>query len=314
LIPARKPQEETALTVLPGPLSAYRPLLASLLLLTAGLTAACGPSASPDHLVSASSARAAKPAESKNEAPRSDPAPAAAEKTRVNQATLSDSDSDGIPDGAELRSFDDRSNFRRWFAGIAELQFYSISGEWNQEQQDCAGLVRFSIREALRTHDRPWFQRVGARYESIAPDVRAYRLTDGVLGERLFRTDYGSFKQDDLTGAKFSEFADARTLKNYNSVFISRNRREAQPGDLLFFHEPRNPRYPYHVMIFIGGARHGDEGANDWVVYHTGSSAADNGTVKKVRLAVLDGHPDRRWRPVEGNTNFLGFYRLKILD
>lgn len=294
----------------PRPRNATPSLLASLLLLAAGLTAACsGPSASV-----AAGGRAAQADEGKTAVARPDSISPAAEKASASQAAFSDSDSDGIPDRAELRSFDDRSNFRRWFAAIAELQFYGVSGEWTQEQRDCAGLVRFSLREALRTHDRPWFQRVGARYESIAPDVRAYRLTDGVLGERLFRTDYGSFKEDDLTGAKFSEFADARTLKNYNSVFISRDRREAQPGDLLFFHEPRNPRYPYHVMIFIGEARHGGEGANDWVVYHTGASVADNGTVKKVRLAVLDGHPERRWRPVEKNTNFLGFYRLKILD
>jgi uncharacterized protein YfaT (DUF1175 family) len=295
--------------------NATPPLLASLLLLAAALSTACsGPSVRGDHLVSPSGARAAKADEGRNASARTDSISPAPEKARASQAAFSDSDSDGIPDGAELRSFDDRTNFRRWFAAIAELQFYGVSGEWNPEQRDCAGLVRFSLREALRTHDRPWFQRVGARYESIAPDVRAYRLSDGVLGERLFRTDYGAFKEDDLNGARFSEFGDARTLKNYNSVFISRNRREAETGDLLFFHEPRNPRYPYHVMIFIGEARHGGEGANDWVVYHTGSSVADNGTVKKVRLAVLDGHPDRRWRPVEGNTNFLGFYRLKILD
>jgi uncharacterized protein YfaT (DUF1175 family) len=28
----------------------------------------------------------------------------------------------------------------------------------------------------------------------------------------------------------------------------------------------------------------------------------------------LDHHPDARWRPVEINRNFLGFYRLNILD
>ena len=38
-----------------------------------------------------------------------------------------DSDGDSIPDKAELRSFDDRQNFRAWFAAIAEMQFYRIS-------------------------------------------------------------------------------------------------------------------------------------------------------------------------------------------
>jgi hypothetical protein len=34
----------------------------------------------------------------------------------------------------------------------------------------------------------------------------------------------------------------------------------------------------------------------------------------QVRLAVLDQHPDKRWRPISTNQNFLGFYRLKILN
>jgi uncharacterized protein YfaT (DUF1175 family) len=43
-------------------------------------------------------------------------------------------------------------------------------------------------------------------------------------------------------------------------------------------------------------------------------TASEMGTIKKVRLAVLDHHPNSRWRPVVENVNFLGFYRLKILD
>ncbi|HLG17866.1 MAG TPA: DUF1175 family protein [Blastocatellia bacterium] len=226
----------------------------------------------------------------------------------------SDSDGDGFPDNAELRSFDDRGNFRRWFTSIAEMQFYRMSDEWNAEQRDCAGLVRFALREALRRHDRPWFLKMGGEYEAISPDVRAYRLEDGPLGRKLFRTDTGAFKEGDLHNGKFSEFADARTLKSFNTVFVSRDRRRAESGDLLFFHQPWVQKFPYHVMIFIGEPREAGEGARDWVVYHTGSSASDEGTMKKVRLAVLDHHPDKRWRPVESNPNFLGFYRLKIVE
>jgi uncharacterized protein YfaT (DUF1175 family) len=230
-----------------------------------------------------------------------------------------DSDNDGIPDAAELRSSDDRDNFRRWFVHVAEMQFYKPSGAWNEDQRDCAGLVRFAWREALRSHDRAWFQMMGEGYEAVAPDVKAYDLKRSPLGEKLFRADFGSFHPSDLADSadpannKFSEFADARTLKNHNATFISRDRRQAQRGDLLFFHQPWVQKYPYHVMIFIGDARQEGEGAGDWVVYHTGSSPGDKGEVKKVRLAVLDHHPDRRWRPVANNPNFLGFYRLKIL-
>jgi hypothetical protein len=225
-----------------------------------------------------------------------------------------DSDDDGIPDAAELGSFDDRENFRRWFAHIAEMQFYRLSEAWNEEQRDCAGLVRFTWREALRSHDRLWFQAMGEGYEAVAPDVRAYNLERGPLGEKLFRADFGSFQEADLSNGKFSEFADARTLKNHNVEFISRDRRQAERGDLLFFHQPWVQKFPYHVMVFIADARHNGEGAGDWVVYHTGSSPDDKGEVKKVRLATLDQHPDKRWRPLENNPHFLGFYRLKILE
>ena len=231
-----------------------------------------------------------------------------------NRTELSDSDNDGIPDVIELRSFQDRDSFRRWFTTIAETQFYQLSDAWTDEQRDCAGLARFAIREALRHHDRLWFQKMGPAYQTVAPDVKSFDLDHNSFGEKIFRTDFGSFDQADIRNGRFSEFADARTLKNFNVVFVSRDRREAQPGDLLFFYQPWVQKFPYHVMIFLGQARIANNGAPDWVVYHTGSSPVDKGTVKKVELSVLDQHPDPRWRPVERNKNFLGFYRLKILQ
>ncbi len=234
-------------------------------------------------------------------------------------ALWSDSKGDGIPDCIRLRSFNDRENFRRWFTSIAELQFYQQSDAWKPLQRDCAGLVRFAWREALREHNRLWFQKMGAAYESFAPDVRAYTLERNPLGEKLFRAKSGVFKETDLIDGTFSEFADARTLKDFNSTFVSRDRREAEPGDLLFFYQPWAQKFPYHVMIFLGKANLSSEddaanGANDWVIYHTGTSPNGSGTIKKVRLQVLDEHPDKHWRPVMTNRNFLGFYRLKILQ
>ena len=231
-----------------------------------------------------------------------------------SRAELIDSDNDGIPDVIELHSFQDRDSFRRWFTAIAETQFYQLSDAWTDEQRDCAGLARFAMREALRRHDRPWFQKMGPAYQTVASDVKSFDLDHNSFGEKIFRTDFGSFDQTDIRNGRFSEFADARTLKNFNVVFVSRDRREAQPGDLLFYYQPWVQKFPYHVMIFLGQARIAPNGAQDWVVYHTGSSPVDKGTVKKVELSVLDQHPDPRWRPVERNKNFLGFYRLKILQ
>jgi uncharacterized protein len=224
-----------------------------------------------------------------------------------------DSNNDGLPDSVQLHSGEDKQDFTAWFTYVAEMQFYRMSDAWNPDQRDCAGLVRFSVREALRRHDHAWFLRMGPGYESAAPDVKEVKLETNPLGEKLFRTDFGSFNQADVTNGKFSEYADGKTLKNYNCEFVGRDRSQARPGDLLIFYQPWVQKYPYHVMIFVGRAHIQDDGSADWVVYHTGSSPTDSGTVKKVRLSVLDHHPDPRWRPIESNHNFQGFYRLKIL-
>jgi uncharacterized protein YfaT (DUF1175 family) len=226
----------------------------------------------------------------------------------------SDSDRDGIPAGAELSSATDREHFREWFTGIAEWQFYEPNAAWNPEQRDCSGLVRFAWREALKRHDHEWLQKMGPHYELFAPDVAAYDLEHGMLREKIFRTDDGVFKEADVSDGSFAEFADARSLKSFNTTFVSRDRRDAEPGDLLFYYQPWVQKYHYHVMIFLGEPREASEGESDWVVYHTGSSPVDKGTIKKVRLGVLDKHPDPRWRPLETNKNFLGFYRLRILN
>ncbi len=233
---------------------------------------------------------------------------------KLVSSPTADTDHDCLPDAAELSTFTDRQNFRTWFTSIAEMQFYRLSRQWNMDQRDCAGLVRFAWREALRRHDRAWFQRMGPGYEEIATDVASYSLEQSPIGEKLFRTDFGSYKEGDLTSGTFSEFADARTLKTFNCKFVSRDRHIAEPGDLLFFYQPWVQKFPFHVMIFLGQAHIASEGSNDWVVYHTGASPSDEGTVKKVRLSVLDHHPNKRWRPVESNPNFVGFYRLKILE
>lgn len=244
-------------------------------------------------------------------------------EARARLGGWEDLDEDGLPDVAELRTHGDRENFRRWMTGIAEWQFYRINDLWSDEQRDCAGLVRFAWREALRRHDRRWFQAMtrggadGPDVEMLAPDVRAYTLDRSPLGEKLFRFDYGRFEPGDLAAGRFSDFADARTLKNHNTRRVGREVRVALPGDLLFFHQPWVQTYSYHVMLFLGKARHEGNGAEDWVVYHTGGALGGRGSrgeMRKVRVSTLREHPDPRWHPTEANRHFLGYYRLRILE
>ena len=54
------------------------------------------------------------------------------------------------PFGGQIRLADesDRLAFGAWFAFLADAQFYRPS----QEVTDCAALVRYAFREALRAH------------------------------------------------------------------------------------------------------------------------------------------------------------------
>src|ERR1044072_8078163 len=122
------------------------------------------------------------------------PAKAAAAK-RSELSPNADLDHDGLPDVVEFRTFNDRENFRRWFTWVAEMQFYNLSDQWNPEQRDCAGLVRFAWREAFRPHDRLVFQKMGENYDPVAPDLTANSATP--LGGKLFRTAPGTYTARD---------------------------------------------------------------------------------------------------------------------
>jgi uncharacterized protein YfaT (DUF1175 family) len=90
-----------------------------------------------------------------------------------------------------------------------------------------------------------------------------------------------------------------------NTFFISRDLRTAKTGDLLFFRQLEQ-NSPFHSMILTGSG-------HNWAVYHTGPIGRERGEVRRVLLDDLLSHPDRRWRPVPENSNFLGVYRWNIL-
>lgn len=237
------------------------------------------------------------------------PAPAAAAAV-----AYTDRFADGTPDFLRLDSASDREAFRRWFTGIAELQALVAPDRLPAEISDCSALIRFAYRNALHAHDAAWLEENG--FAALAgPSVRKYEYPRTPLGVALFRVRPGAFTKDDISSGAFAEFADAWTLMRFNAHFVSRDVRDARPGDLLFYRQLQQDQ-PYHSMVFAGASRWERppaQLADALVVYHTGPVGKQRGEMRRVTLGALLAHPSPRWRPLAGNPNFLGVYRWNIL-
>lgn len=219
---------------------------------------------------------------------------------------------DGTPDFLRLNSSVDRAAFRQWFAGIAEYQALRPAADLPAEINDCAALLRFAYRGALHAHTEQWLDENKLEALASLPSVKKYSYPHTALGAGLFRVRAPS-PAENLKDS-FAEFADAKTLIQFNTFFVTRDARLALPGDLLFYRQLEQ-NSPYHSMIFVGRSQFlSAEGANDPIlVYHTGPTGKDPGEMRRVQLSQLMQHPSPRWRPVSGNSNFLGVYRWNIL-
>jgi hypothetical protein len=218
----------------------------------------------------------------------------------------SDRFEDGTPDFLRLTDPADQAAFRQWFTLIAVYQAVRPRGEVPGEITDCASLLRYSYREALKRHDDSWFMSTGIEVAALPGEIRAWRYPETPLGAGLFRVRTGEFEADDATNGAFAQFADAKTLVERNAFFVSRDVRVAEPGDLLFYRQ-FGQSSPWHSMIVTGVGRDGT------VVYDTGSDHGKAGELRRVALAELVDHPQAQWRPVPDNPNFLGVYRWNIL-
>lgn len=221
-----------------------------------------------------------------------------------------DLDSDGFPDVLALGPSDQQA-FRKWFTYLAEAPAFMPPERWPAEISDCAALLRFAYREALREHTGEWAHQLSLPGLPHSPAVKKYRYPYTLLGANLFRVREGRFEPADISGDSFAQFADAQTLQHLNTAFVSRDIAHAQPGDLLFYRQLEQGM-PFHAMVLIG-ASHFEADPGPWVTYHTGPRGESKGEIRRVRLAELLQHPEPRWRPVPGNRNFLGVYRWKIL-
>jgi uncharacterized protein YfaT (DUF1175 family) len=223
---------------------------------------------------------------------------------------FSDSFGDGTPDFLRLRDSADRDSFRRWFTVIAESQYYNAD-RLPAEINDCAALLRFSYREALRPHDSAWMRAVRLAAPPPASEVRAYRYPNTPLHAAIFRVRDGEFEPPDVSNGAFAEFADAKSLRLHNSYLVARDLQSAQPGDVLFFRRQGHD-LAFHAMIFLGWSRV-EPAQQQYVVYHTGPRENSKGEIRRLSVAELLDYPDARWRPVVSNPAFLGVYRWNIL-
>jgi uncharacterized protein len=222
--------------------------------------------------------------------------------TLADTRAANDADSDGYPDATELRG-GDRQAFNEWFARIAESQFYGFSSDWAPQERDCSGLLRYAFRNALMPHDAAWLAKFKFLPRGKIGQVGAYSWPMPLIRYSVFRVTTGRYEPSDVREGRLVGWASAKYLANFSSEFVTKNWRQAQRGDLVFFLRPNLGSY--HSMVYLG---------KGMVVYHNGESPEHGGEVRLLSLETLSKHPDRAFHVDVRNPNFLGFYRWKILQ
>ena len=229
-------------------------------------------------------------------------------RTRLSTALdPSDTAADGTPDFLRLEDPDDQGAFRLWFTFLAETQYFLPAAARPAEIVDCAALIRYAYREALRAHDSNWATAAHLPLAPGLPSVAKYQYPFTPLAANLFRVTPGRFQPADLSSAAFAQFADAQTLRLRNTHLVTRDIAHAQPSDLLFFRQD-NDHMPFHSMIYLGPTQIEARSPNRYVVYHTGDSE-----IRRPTLDDLLRFPEPEWRPLPDNPRFLGVYRWNIL-
>jgi hypothetical protein len=223
-----------------------------------------------------------------------------------NPATWTDSFGDGTPDFLRFSDETDREAFRQWFVLIADYQAMRPAAKVPKEITDCASLLRYAYREALKKHDAGWLKDTGIEMGALPGEIQAWHYPDTPLGAGLFRVTPGPFERGDEGTGAFAQFADAKTLVERNAYLVSRNVWQAEPGDLLFYRQ-LGQSSSWQLMIVT---RVGSDAA---VVYDAGEDEGTAGELRRVELTELLGNPQADWRPLASNPNFMGVYRWNIL-
>jgi uncharacterized protein YfaT (DUF1175 family) len=152
-----------------------------------------------------------------------------------------------------------------------------------KEIDDCAALLRWCYRGALHAHDEACQSSVPLESLPPLPSVMQYAYPFTPLGASLFRVRSGAYQATDAVTGNFAQFADARALWRLNTFLVGKSIEAVRPGDLLFYQQLEQ-HSPFHSMILTGPS-------HEWVIYHTGPTAASGGEIRRVALAELLHHP-----------------------
>ncbi len=227
-------------------------------------------------------------------------------------SAATDSVGDGTPDFLRLDREQDRAAFRRWFTFLAEVQYFNPPERRPAEIVDCASLLRYCYREALRKHDSRWAADADLPLVPAFSSIGKYAYPHTAVGTGLFRIRAGPFEPADLTNGTFAQFANASSLERFNTFSVGRDVDRVMPGDVLFFRRRAGEQSSYHSMIFVGRS-HIQPDSEQYLVYDTGPDGASAGQMRRLTLRDLLRYPDPEWRPIFSNSQFLGVFRWNIL-
>jgi uncharacterized protein YfaT (DUF1175 family) len=231
----------------------------------------------------------------------------------MGKVLQADSAGDGTPDFLRLDDPADQESFRLWFTFLAEVQYFNPPAQRPIEIVDCAALIRYAYREALRRHDGQWAAAAHLPLVPAIASVRKYSYPHTALGAALFRVRPGPFVTADLHNGAFAQFADAETINRFNTFLLSRNVAVAERGDLLFFRRSAE-HMSFHSMIVIGRSQVEPTSNSIYVAYDTGPTSTNGGEIKRLSLDELLHYPDAQWQPRATNPSFLGVFRWNILN
>ena len=170
------------------------------------------------------------------------------------------------------KDIEDQSHYKLSLIRVALAQSENISPNWEPQQRDCAGLVRFVYKQALGVKDPLWLS---------------------------WENTYTHYANAELLISKnFTKVADEVTDTTQNG--------DLQTGDILTFRrDDQKKEDQWHLMILMESPWQ----KKKWLVTYHNSARDETAGVKKLWLNDLVNSELDNWKPLKENKNYVGVYR-----